>query len=105
MAVSANNPIIDMHLDDLVEFCSRNGVRTLSLFGSCLHKNAKSDSDIDLLVDFEPNNRVGLFTMSKMELELSDLLNCSVDLRTPQDLSPYFREKVLHEAATIYSHG
>jgi predicted nucleotidyltransferase len=96
---------IDTHLDELVAFCQDNGIRSLSLFGSFLHGNARSDSDIDLLVDFDPNQRVGLFALSRMELELTDLLNHPVDVRTPQDLSPYFRQRVLEEAAIIYSHG
>jgi len=100
----AKRPHIE-HQDELIEFCRKNGIRSLSLFGSFLHGNAKPDSDIDFLVDFEPSEHVGLFALSRMELELTDLFNRPVDLRTAQDLSPYFRQRVLEEAALIYSHG
>ena len=96
---------VNLHRAKIIAFCKRNGVRSLSVFGSYLHGNAQPNSDVDLLVAFDPDNRVGLFKLSQMELELSDLLNRPVDLRTPQDLSPYFRQNVLDEAAIIYSHG
>lgn len=88
---------------ELTLFCRRNGIRTLSLFGSHLHGNTHADSDVDLLVEYGPEQRVGLFAMTRMEWELSELVGRPVDLRTAQDLSVYFRDKVLSEAQVLYA--
>ena len=82
----------------LAEFCRKWQIRKLSLFGSRLHGNARPDSDLDLLVEFQPASRVGLIQMARIERELSELIGRKVDLRTPADLSRYFREEVLREA-------
>lgn len=90
--------------DTLAAFCRRNGIRRLSLFGSALKGTARPDSDIDLLVEFEPDRIPGLIAMAGMELELTDLMNGrKVDLRTPGDLSRYFRDEVVREAAVQYA--
>jgi uncharacterized protein len=84
--------------------CQRRGIRRLSLFGSTLSGGARPDSDIDLLVEFEPQAKPGLIALAGIELELSLLLNGrKVDLRTPQDLSRYFREEVLRTAEVEYA--
>jgi uncharacterized protein len=88
---------------ELESFCKLNGIRSLALFGSFLHGTARSDSDIDLLVEFDPSRSVGLFAVSRMELELSDMLGRKVDLRTAEDLSRYFRDTVRSEAKTVYA--
>lgn len=64
------------------------------MFGSVLRDDFRPDSDVDVLVEFEPAARVGYFEMSRMELELSELLGRRVDLRTPAELSRYFRDRV-----------
>ena len=87
---------------ELSLFCRRHGIRSLALFGSLLHGNSHRDSDIDLLVEYDPQQKVGLFAMAQMEAELSALFGRQVDLRTAQDLSPYFRDSVLAEAQTLY---
>jgi len=88
----------------LAAFCEANGIRKLSLFGSQLHGSARPDSDIDLLVEFYPDRIPGLFKITEMELELSDMLGGKrVDLRTPEDLSRYFRQTVIQEAAEQYA--
>ena len=87
---------------ELDSFCRRRGVRSLALFGSYLHGNAHPGSDIDLLVEYHPEQNVGLFAMAEMEIELSHLLKQTVDLRTAQDLSVYFRDHVLAEARVLY---
>ena len=85
-------------------FCEAKGIRKLSLFGSRLHGNARPDSDIDLLVEFCPDRIPGLFKIAEMEFELSDMLGGKrVDLRTPEDLSRYFRHTVIQEAAEQYA--
>jgi len=87
----------------LADFCREHGVRKLSLFGSELKGTARPDSDIDLLVEFQPDARPTLLTMAAMEEELSSLLGGRrVDLRTPAELSRYFRDQVLREAEVQY---
>lgn len=84
------------------EFCRRNRIRRLSLFGSVLRDDFSPESDVDVLVEFEPGARVGLIGFAGMENKLSELLGRKVDLNTPGFLSPYFRDEVLREAETAY---
>ena len=87
----------------LAAFCRAHGIRKLSLFGSMLKGTARPDSDIDLLVEFEPGRVPGLLGMASLEAELSTLLDGKVvDLRTPDDLSRYFRDEVIQSAETRY---
>lgn len=86
----------------LAEFCRRNHIRKLALFGSVLREDFGPDSDVDMLVEFERGHHVGLFGLTGMELELSDLVGRKVDLNTPGFLNPYFRERVLKEAVNQY---
>jgi uncharacterized protein len=94
-----------MHIptEVLTEFCRRQGIRRLSLFGSILSDRFRPDSDIDLLVEFEPHRRIGFIELAGLEDELSTLLGRPVDLRTPQDLSEHFRAGVLASARPIYA--
>ncbi len=89
----------------IVEFCQKNHIRKLSLFGSVLSEKFQPDSDIDVLVEFEPGQVVGLLRLASMEIELSELLGKKVDLRTPEDLSRYFKEEVLKSAEVQYAQG
>lgn len=90
--------------DKLAEFCRQNHIRKLSLFGSALRKDFRPDSDIDLLVEFSPGHEPGFIRLAGMERELSELLgNRKVDIRTPQDLSPYFRNEVIDTAEEQYA--
>jgi predicted nucleotidyltransferase len=85
--------------DTLSRFCDRNRIVRLSLFGSVLRGEERPDSDIDLLVEFERGCTPGYIALAGMEAELSVLLGGRrVDLRTPADLSRYFREDVMREA-------
>ena len=86
----------------LTDFCRRNGIRKLSLYGSVLKKTMRPDSDIDLLVEFYDDRLPGFFSLCRMENELSDLFGRKVDLRTPQELSRYFRDEVLRTAEVQY---
>jgi predicted nucleotidyltransferase len=89
--------------DALGELCRRHRICRLSLFGSTLKGTAGPDSDIDLLVEFERDAKPGLFDLANIENELSNLLGGRrVDLRTPEDLSRYFRDEVVREAAVQY---
>jgi uncharacterized protein len=88
---------------EIVAFCRKQGIRRLALFGSVLGEGFRPDSDVDVLVEFEPVVNVGLFSMAAMELELTDLFGRKVDLRTPADLSRYFRDEVLAHSRVLYA--
>ncbi len=87
----------------LVRFCEKHHIRRLSLFGSQLKGTAGPDSDVDLLVEFEPEHIPSLFGIAGMEIELSELLGRKVDLRTAGDLSRYFRDEVVRTAEVQYA--
>ena len=89
--------------DRIAEFCRRNYIRRLSLFGSVLRDDFSSESDVDLLVEFDPDHTPGLITLAGMEIELSEILGRKADLRTAEDLSPYFRQKVVDTAQVQYA--
>jgi len=88
--------------EKIAEFCRRNHVRRLSLFGSVLRDDFRPDSDVDVLVEFEPGKTPGLAFFA-MQDELSELLGRNVDLNTPMCLSRYFRKEVLAEAEVVYA--
>jgi predicted nucleotidyltransferase len=95
--------IINLPREKIEEFCKRNHIRRLSLFGSALRGDAGPDSDIDFLIEFHPDHIPGLIKLAGMEIELSKILGRKVDLRTPQDLSRYFRQEVLNSAELQYA--
>ena len=95
---------IELPRDKIAEFCKRNRIRKLSLFGSALRADLRENSDIDLLVEFQPGPVPSLIDLARMERELSTLLDGrKVDLRTPQELSRYFRQEVLSSASVQYA--
>ena len=97
---------IDLPQEIIADFCSRHHIRRLSLFGSVLREDFRPDSDVDVLVEFEQGCEPGFFGLVRMERELSGLLGGrKVDLRTPEDLSRYFRDDVLAEAEVRYAQG
>lgn len=87
----------------IAEFCQKHHIRRLAFFGSVLRDDFRPDSDVDVLVEFEPECRVGLIRMAGMELELSQILGRRADLRTKEDLSRYFRDRVVAEAEVRYA--
>lgn len=87
------------------EFCRRYLIRKLSFFGSVLRDDFRPDSDVDVLVEFEPGASAGFLRLAAMEQELSSILKRRVDLRTPPELSRYFREEVLRSAEVQYAQG
>lgn len=91
--------------EQIRQFCKKYHIRKLSLFGSVLRDDFTPTSDIDVLVEFQPGGKIGLFKMAHMENELSDLIGRKVDLRTPQDLSRYFRQEVVENAEVQYAEG
>ena len=92
--------------ETISQFCRQHGVLRLSLFGSHLKGSAAPNSDVDLLIEFEPNHAPGLIGLAQMEAELSRLMEGRrVDLRTPHDLSRYFRDDIMREARVQYARG
>ena len=88
--------------DRIAEFCRRQHIVKLALFGSVLRADFRPESDVDVLVEFEPAYHIGLFGLAGLEMELSEMLGRKVDLRTPQDLSRYFRNEVVQSAEVQY---
>ena len=96
---------IDVPVEIIEQFCRKNHIRKLSLFGSVLRNDFRQESDIDVLVEFEKNGVPGLLGISRMERELSHIFGGrKIDLRTPEDLSKYFRQQVLSTAEVQYEH-
>ena len=94
---------IDIPRDRISLFCSQYQIKRLALFGSVLRDNFGSDSDIDIIVEFLPGKRVGMLTMARIERELSLIFEGrKVDLRTPAELSRYFRDDVMRKAEICY---
>lgn len=92
---------IDVPRDVVSAFCRRNHIRRLAFFGSVLRDDFTPESDVDILVEFEPGHTPGLAFFA-MQRELSAMLRRRVDLNTAADLSPYFRDKVVNEAEALY---
>ena len=88
--------------DKLAGFCKKNHIRKLSVFGSAVRGDLQPDSDIDLLIEFEQDLTPGLFSIVRMEMELAEMIGRKVDLRTPEDLSQYFRDEVVRNAEIQY---
>ena len=88
--------------EEIIAFCQRYPIRKLALFGSVLRDDFRSDSDIDVLVEFISESGVTYLDMVTMQDELAAILGRSVDLVTPGALSQYFRQYVLETAETIY---
>ena len=96
---------IEIPKEKLAEFCHRHHIRKLSLFGSVLTESFTPESDVDVLVEFEPERTPGMLRMAGLELELSELLGRKVDLRTAAELSRYFREEVVGSGEIQYVQG
>ena len=92
---------IDLPHDRIADFCRRHRIKRLALFGSVIRDDFTPDSDVDVLVEFEPRSTPG-FAFASMEEELSQILGRKVDLNTTRSLSKYFRDEVLAEAEDLY---
>lgn len=97
------NTQISIDREQIAEFCHRHHIRKLALFGSVLREDFRPDSDVDVLVDFEHGISIGFLRLAAMELELSRIIGRRVDLRTPPELSRYFRDEVLRTAEVQYA--
>ncbi len=104
MTISQKNGI-EIPQDWLADFCKRQSIRRLSLFGSVLREDFTDESDVDILIEFEDGAQVGYIGMMRAQQELSDLLGVCVDLRTPAEISKYFRDRVMEEAEVYYVRG
>ena len=91
--------------DYIKDFCRKHHITKLSIFGSYLRDDFGPESDIDFLVEFDPEHIPGLLEIAGMEIELSNTLGRKVDLRTAQDLSRYFRDEVVAQAEVQYAEG
>lgn len=91
--------------EKIAEFCRRNHIRKLAFFGSVLREDFGPESDVDVLVEFEPDHRIGLIRLAGLEHELSAILERKVDMRSPADLSRYFRDEVVRTAEVVYAEG
>ncbi|MGI8824601.1 MAG: nucleotidyltransferase family protein [Chloroflexota bacterium] len=90
---------------DVGNFCQRHHIRKLALFGSALRQDFRPVSDVDVLVWFDPQHIPGFIRLAGMEIELSRIVGRKVDMRTPEDLSRYYRQDVIDSAKTIYVSG
>jgi predicted nucleotidyltransferase len=95
-------PAISLNRDKIRAFCKKHHIITLALFGSILTSHFGPESDVDVLVSFDVEHIPSLFDLVDMESELSTIVGRHVDLKTPNDLSPYFRNEVLESAKMIY---
>lgn len=92
-----------LSIGGIAQFCQQRGIQRLALFGSALRDDFRPDSDIDVLVAFAPDRRVGLLTIARLERELGEFFGGrKVDLRTADELSPYFRDAVVAGARVLY---
>ena|ERR1700719_3462368 len=97
------NPYTVLPLKKIIAFCKKHPIISkLSLFGSALSGTLRQDGDIDLLVEFEPGKTPSLFTLINLEDELTTIVGRKTDLRTPEELSRYFRNEVLAHAQSLY---
>ena len=94
---------IEVDRGKIAEFCRKHHIRRLAFFGSVLREDFGPDSDVDVLVEFAPEQVPGLFRLVTMESELSDILGRKADLRTAGDLSRYFRDEVVAAAEVQYA--
>ncbi len=92
---------IEIPEDKITDFCLRNHITKMALFGSVLRNDFTSNSDVDVLVEFHPEHVPGLYFFSIQD-ELSDILRRKVDLVTFRGLSKYIRKRVMEEAKTVY---
>jgi len=97
-----DNHGVEIPREAIAEFCHRHRIRRLSFFGSILRDDFGPNSDIDVLVEFEPGHVPGVLRMAGIEIELSRILRRKADVRTPSELSRHFREDVLKEAQSQY---
>ena len=104
--MKTNHIKVDLPKEKIADFCRSLHIRKLAVFGSALREDFRPDSDLDVLVEFDPGHTPGLIKLAGMELEFSALVGGrKVDMNTPLCLSRYFRDEVLAEAEPLYVAG
>ncbi len=94
---------IEVDKEQIANFCKQHHIIKLAFFGSVLTEHFGKESDIDVLIEFDPEHIPGLFALAGMEMELSEILGKKADMRTPNDLSRYFRDEVVRNALVQYA--
>ena len=94
---------LELESEAIAQFCQKHGIRELSLFGSVLREDFRGDSDVDVLVQFDPGARTGLLEYCRILEELEVLLGRKVDLVTPDGLSPYLKDRILASREVVYA--
>ena len=94
---------IQVNRERVAQFCQRHRIRKLAVFGSVLRDDFRPDSDVDVLVEFEPGCRLGLFEVIRMQREFSAIIGREADFRTPEDLGRYMRRRVMSESEVLYA--
>ena len=94
---------ITVDQERIAAFCRKHHIARLAFFGSVLREDFRPESDVDVLVWFEPERTPGFFRLIAMQMELSEIIGRKVDLRTPEDLSRYFRDEVVAQAEVQYA--
>lgn len=94
---------ISIDAAQIAAFCEQHHIVKLAFFGSVLTDRFNDESDVDVLVEFHPDHIPGLFALAGMEFELSEILGRKADMRTPKDLSHYFRDEVVKNAVVQFA--
>ncbi len=97
------HPDLPIHFETISAFCERNAVRELALFGSVTRADFKPDSDVDVLVEFKPEAKIGFMALSRMQRELSDLFHRPVDLVPKKGLKPMIELQIMQERQILYA--
>ena len=96
-------PRIQIPAQELADLCQRYHVRQLALFGSVLRDDFRPDSDVDVLVEFEPRARIGFMALGRLQRELAALFQRPVDVVPRDGLKPIIRDRVLSDAEVVYA--
>ncbi len=102
---TVKQPALTISKNELARYCQTNRIRNLAMFGSQVTGKSSPESDIDLLVEFDPDARIGFLALGRMQRELTDLFQKPVDLVPRQGLKERIRDRVLAEAVEIYATG
>ena len=97
-----NQVRVGLPVAEIRAYCRQQPIQRLALFGSVLRDDFNAESDVDMLVEFQPGAKVSYFKLVEIQDDLSALVERPVDLLTPKALSPYFRERILNTAQVIY---
>ena len=103
MNASTKQLSLTIPADEIAAFCRRHHIRELALFGSVLRDDFGPNSDVDVLVEFEPEADIGLLAFARTQRELSELFQRPVDLVTRNGLKPLIKQSVLDRAEIIYA--